>query len=301
MAPRRSWVNADNPFWSNHVAAWYRSELDAEHYCRKHDLSTASLMGWARHLLSADDLHKRAEDLQKLRRKEPRRQPKNGQSNTPKRPRRNRYSVRTDSGPVALQAFWGMHIEAMNWSGMGHAEYAAALGLSPHALRIWRDRLEQSGNEMDWRSLLHPSARAQLSSAANHARTKYRLTPEATDGRSNRRRFSEEQKRAIVQETEKPGASVAKVCRGHGIATSMVFRWRVDFGLSAQKAPQVATVALSEGAANEPSALAVLRDLARPPDGMMAIKLDDGRCVFAPADSCPAAVKRQLANREKTS
>ena len=29
-----------------------------------------------------------------------------------------------------------MHIEAMNWCGMGHAEYAVALGLSPHALRI---------------------------------------------------------------------------------------------------------------------------------------------------------------------
>jgi hypothetical protein len=29
-----------------------------------------------------------------------------------------------------------MHIEAMNWSGMGLAEYATALGLSPHALRI---------------------------------------------------------------------------------------------------------------------------------------------------------------------
>jgi hypothetical protein len=40
-----------------------------------------------------------------------------------------------------------MHVEAMNWSGMGHAGYAAALGLSPHALRIWRDRQEQSGNE----------------------------------------------------------------------------------------------------------------------------------------------------------
>jgi len=301
MAPRRSWVKADNPFWSNHVAAWYRSALEAEHYCRRHDLSTTSLMRWARHLLSADDLRKRAEDLQKLRRKKPRRQPKKGQSNTPKRPRRNRYSVRTDNGPVALQAFWGMHVEAMNWSGMGHAEYAAALGLSPHALRIWRDRLEQSGDEMDWRSLLHPSARAQLSSAANCARRKYRLTPEAADGRSNRRRFSDEQKRAIVQETEKPGASVAQVCRGHGVATSMVFRWRVDFGLSAQKAPQVVTVALSEGGANEPSLLAVLRDLVRPPDGMMAIELDDGRRVFAPADSSPAAVKRQLAKREKTS
>jgi transposase-like protein len=207
MAPRRSWAKADNPFWSNHVAAWYGSALDAEHYCRKHDLSTASLMRWARHLVSAEDLRKRTEDLQKSRRKKPERQPKNGQSNKPKRPRRNRYGVRTDSGPIALRAFWSMHVEAMNWSGMEHAEYAAALGLSPHALRIWRDRMEQSGNEMDWRSLLHPSARAQLSSAANCARRKYRLTPEAADGRSNRHRISDEQKRAIVRETEKPGAS----------------------------------------------------------------------------------------------
>ena len=49
------------------------------------------------------------------------------------------------SGPIALRAFWSMHVEAMNWSGMGLAEYAAALGLSPHALRRWRDRLEESG------------------------------------------------------------------------------------------------------------------------------------------------------------
>jgi len=34
--------------------------LEAEHYCRKHDLSTASLMRWARHLQSAEDLNKHA-------------------------------------------------------------------------------------------------------------------------------------------------------------------------------------------------------------------------------------------------
>jgi transposase-like protein len=208
-------------------------------------------MRWARHLLSAEDLRKRAEDLQKLRQKKPERQSKKRSPKRPKRPRRNRYSVPTDNGPIALRAFWSMHVEAMNWSGMGHAEYAAALGLSPHALRICRDRLEESGNEMDWRSLPHPSARAQLSSAANCARRKYRLTEQAVDGRSNRRRFSDEQNRAIVQETEKPGASVAQVCRRHGIATSMVFRWRVDFGLSARKSPQLVTVALANGAANE--------------------------------------------------
>ena len=177
-----------------------------------------------------------------------------------------------------------MHVEAMNWSGMGLAEYAAALGLSPHGLRIWRDRLEDSGDEMDWRSLLRPSGRAQLSSAANCARRKYRLTPQA-------------EKRAIVQETEKPGVGVAQVCRRHGIATSMVFRWRVEFGLTARKAPQLAAVALADGAANEPPALVALRDLVRPPDGMIAIELDDGRRVFAPAGSSPTEVKRQLAKQ----
>jgi len=82
MAPRRSWVKANNPFWSAHVAAWYRSALDAEDYCRRRDLSPATLMLWARHLVSQEDLRKRADDLRKLRRKEPAR--KSGQPNRPK-------------------------------------------------------------------------------------------------------------------------------------------------------------------------------------------------------------------------
>jgi hypothetical protein len=42
-----------------------------------------------------------------------------------------------------------------------------------------------------------------------------------------------------------------------------------------------------------------LRDLVRPPDGMMAIiELGDGRRVFAPEGSSPAEVKRQLASKK---
>ena len=69
---------ANNPFWSNHVAAWYRSALEAEQYCRKHDLSTTSLMRWARHLPSADDLCKRAEHLRNLPRRTPKRRHETG-------------------------------------------------------------------------------------------------------------------------------------------------------------------------------------------------------------------------------
>ncbi len=127
MTPRRSWAKANNPYWSNHVATWYGGHQDVEEYCRRHDLSTASFMMWARHLLSPEHLRKRKERLRNLRRETLERQGKKVQSKRPKRPPRYRYSVRTDSKPIALRAFWSMHVEAMNSSGMGHAEYAAAL------------------------------------------------------------------------------------------------------------------------------------------------------------------------------
>ncbi|MER8523747.1 hypothetical protein NKI48_31785 [Mesorhizobium sp. M0644] len=93
-----------------------------------------------RHLVSPEDRRKRAEYLRKLRQEKPEKRGKKGPPKRRKSPRRYRYSVRTDTGPIALQAFWGKHVEAMNWSGLGLAEYAAALGLSPHALRKWRPR-----------------------------------------------------------------------------------------------------------------------------------------------------------------
>ena len=38
--------------------------------------------------------------------------------------------------------------------------------------------------------------------------------------------------------------SVAEVCRRHRIVTSMVFRWRVQFGFTGKKAAKLATVTL---------------------------------------------------------
>ena len=122
MAPRRSWAKANNPYWSNHVATWYAGRQDVEEYCQRRDLSPATLLLWAQHLVSPEDLRKRKERLQNLRGEAPKRQHKKEQSKRQRKPRRYRYGVRTDSGPIALQAFWGMHVEAMNFSGMGACE-----------------------------------------------------------------------------------------------------------------------------------------------------------------------------------
>jgi transposase len=40
------------------------------------------------------------------------------------------------------------------------------------------------------------------------------------------RRFTAEQKLAILREAEQPGVTVSEVCRRHGLAPSVFYRWR---------------------------------------------------------------------------
>ena len=133
----RSWVKAHSPYWSLHVEAWRQSGMARADYCRQHGLSTKTFERWMKHLISKEEAREHAKSLQDSRRQEQRRQ----QGKSGKRSQRPRYSVRTDTRSRALQAFWAMHVEAMNWAGMGVREYASGLRLSPYALRKWRDRL----------------------------------------------------------------------------------------------------------------------------------------------------------------
>ena len=49
---------------------------------------------------------------------------------------------------------------------------------------------------------------------------------EVITGVERRRRWSREQKRAIVLESERPGASPTAVARKHGIGTGQLYTWR---------------------------------------------------------------------------
>ena len=46
------------------------------------------------------------------------------------------------------------------------------------------------------------------------------------ENRANRRAWSREEKRQIVEATLKPGASVSLVARAHDVNANQVFRWR---------------------------------------------------------------------------
>jgi len=281
---RRAW-------WATHLEAWRRSGVTRTEYCRLHRLNKSTFDRW----LNALNLLESAREEARQRRKRTH-EPVSGN-------RRNK----------AVQAFWAMHVEALNWSGATAKDYAAAHHISVYSLRTWRARLDAAPLQIDWRARLHPSVQSRISSgassAANERPVKNDLTDGATagparDGRSNRRRFMDAEKLAIVMEAEQPGVSAAAVCRRHNIATSMIFRWRVECGVRQREQAELAAVRVSNGECVGRPAAAVetidLQNLLPVPDGMELIELADGRKVFAPIGSDPDAVRKHVAERENT-
>jgi len=285
---RREW-------WSIHIEAWRRSGLSRKAYCRRHRLDNGTFTRWLNVLAGEEAARKLVEYQTELRREKRREEREKGL----RKRRRQAFGISTNTRNRAMQAFWAVHVEAMNWSGMGVREYAAALSLSPYALRTWCDRLDDGEVEIDWRAHLHPSARPLVSTSAKESTSESSLTDVANDvpqapATPARRFFSDEQKLAIVMQTEQPGATVSGVARKHGIVTGLLFRWRVEFGVAQKNRAKLVPVTLPDDTASA----RLLRDLVQPPEGMMAVELTDGRRVFAPKDSDPDVVRARAESGE---
>ena len=69
---------------------------------------------------------------------------------------------------------------------------------------------------------------------------------EVMSGPERRRRWSEEQKRAIVAEAFAPGASVSEVARRMDVVAGQIYRWRHELGGAAVGFSEV-TVSPSSG------------------------------------------------------
>lgn len=179
----------------------------------------------------------------------------------------------------------GMLVEAMTFGGMEHAEHATAL--VSHRMRCAFDAIAETIWQRN--GLAFPASSectAQLSSAANCARCKYRLTPHGTDRRSNRQRFTNEQRGRWCRRRKSMALRCvfAAVC----IATSQLFRWRVQFGLTVRKRRNSRRVILADGAVNQVPEPSALRDLVPPPEGMTVIRMEIARSRRDGAASSPS-------------
>jgi transposase-like protein len=266
-------------YWAGHIEAWLASRLKRNDYCRAHGLHTSSMNCWIKRLAP-----------HVLTEKE-------------KRPGFGRHHPSSRSArSKAVQAFWAMHVEAMLWSGFSAQAYAKAHNLCASTLREWRIRFEETPLETDWREMVHPAARPRTlrktSSAARQQAADLALTEtEPPKPPVTRRTFSDEEKRAIVAESEARGVTAADVCRKHGIVTSMLFRWRVSYGLRRKPQAHLAEVML-EG--NVGAASLILDGLIPAPDGMAPVDLGDGRHVYAAIGIDPAAVRDHVAQQERS-
>jgi transposase len=111
-----------------------------------------------------------------------------------------------------------------------------------------------------------------------------------------RRRWSNEDKRRLVDETLAPGATVHGVARRHGLNTSQLFTWRKRFRaeVSRPTVPGFAAVALA------PAALPIPTDGATQPpavptsSGLIEVELPDGARVRISGAPDPATVAAAL-------
>lgn len=255
-------------------------------YCRAHGLTTETFRRWRREIAAWTE----RKALKSQRRK------------------KVWIRISKDKRRQATQAFWAMHVEAWIWSGMHLRDYAATHRLSPYSLKKWRNLIDSEEIVADWRTMLHPSALPLISTkirpSAKEKAAAERLTAaiEAVappPKRATRRRWSTQEKVDLLVQAERHGSSITAVAQVHGISTSVMFRWRDEFGMGKDRSLAITPVrVVEEGDRERHGAPSLLANLLPRPEGMIEVELADGRRVFAPADADPDAVRREVAARE---
>lgn len=113
---------------------------------------------------------------------------------------------------------------------------------------------------------------------------------------SSRRIWSLEEKRAILAEMAVAGTVVMEVARRHGIAQSLLYRWRSDaskVAAAAKSAPAFLPVTIEAPPATPPRKTATkLRACPSPLASVIEIVLSNGRTVRATTDIEASALVR---------
>ena len=124
-----------------------------------------------------------------------------------------------------------------------------------------------------------------------------------------RRRFSIEQKLAVLTEAVAPGANMSEVARRHGLLPAQVYKWRrlAELGVigvpGASELPSFVAVEIAHEASSLPAPVSAEKPTAgaraphrrrRKKAGLIEIELEGGRRVRVDRDVDAAALERVL-------
>jgi transposase len=207
-----------------------------------------------------------------------------------------------------------MHnFEVWALSGLTQREYCERHGLGLKSFGNWRAQLKREdavGPKARWgryprlRPMTSPMTKARTKAPrANFLRapspaaiSSVRVSGEP----AGRRRFSEDAKKRIVEETCYPGTSVSAVARRYGVAVSLLFRWRQALGIApvpeeaAFLPVKIADEAIAGDAPPGTSSKTSSLIIERPAPGI-EIELVGGRRVRFDRDVDPETMKRVVA------
>jgi hypothetical protein len=157
--------------------------------------------------------------------------------------------------------FWRAHHEAWKRSDLNQRQFCEAQGIPLKAFGNWRAKFKGEPQPRERKLLyrrralshtLSHSLSHSLSHTLSHGAYPFSspggpVVPPPRDG--HRRRFSEVDKRRIVEEAAQPGASVAEVARRYGIDRRVLCRWKQEITPPTFVAVQITEEAVPPGAA----------------------------------------------------
>jgi hypothetical protein len=155
------------------------------------------------------------------------------------------------------EAFWRAHHQAWRCSELNQREYCEAQGIPLKAFGNWRAKFKAEPQLPERKLLyrrggLNHTLSHSLSHTLSHVTYPFSwsegpVVPPARDG--HRRRFSEADKRRILEEAAEPNASLAKIARRYGIARRVLCRWKQELAPAVFVAVQITDAGAPSGVA----------------------------------------------------
>ena len=150
------------------------------------------------------------------------------------------------------EAFWRAHHEAWKRSDLNQRQYCEAQGLPQKAFENWRQKFrvepQPPARKLLYRrrglshSLSHTVSHTLSPSLSHVTYPSSPIIPRPREG--HRRRFDEADKRRILEEAARPGASVSEVARRYGIDRRILCRWKQELSPPAFVAVEITDAAV---------------------------------------------------------
>jgi len=139
----------------------------------------------------------------------------------------------TASKSLELESFWRAHLDGWRRSDLNQREYCELHGLPLKRFGNWRATLKHEEPASAGKLLYRRGGGLKHMPKENPSAPSNYIPSARSGGSGRRRNFSEADKRRIVEETCREGASVSGVARKYGIGTRLLFSWKQELAPAA--------------------------------------------------------------------